>query len=141
MDTIIEIGDPDQQHQPKQKRFWSYIKSLQKDTGGVAPLKDNGRLHADPKEKVHILNRQYESTWTREDKTSIQVPDCNPFPSMEDIQVTNEGITKLLQKLNPEKSLWTRPTTSSMGAEVGDGFPSGQVQYNQDIKIKKSNHY
>ena len=72
VDNLIEIGDPDQQHQPKQKRFWSYVKSLQKDTGGVAPLKDNGRLHADPKEKADILNRQYESTWTREDKTTYQ---------------------------------------------------------------------
>ena len=104
MDNIIEIGDPDQQHQPKQKRFWSYNKSLQKDTGGISTLKDNGRLHADPKEKANILNKQYESTWTREDKTSIPVPDDNPFPSMKDIQVTNEGITKLLQKLNPGKA-------------------------------------
>ena len=84
--------------------FWSYIKSLRKDTGGIAPLKDNGRLHADSKEKADILNRQYESTWTREDKTSIPVPDGNPFPSMKDIHVTKEGITKLLQKLNPGKA-------------------------------------
>ena len=104
MDNIIEIGDPDQQHQPKQKRFWSYIKSLWKDTGGVAPLKDNGRFHVNPREKADILNRQYESTWTREDKTSIPVPDGNPFPSIKDKQVTNEGITKLPRKLNPGKT-------------------------------------
>ena len=104
VDNIIQIGDPDQQHQPKQKRFWSYIKSLQKDTGGIVPLKDNWRLHADPKEKPDIMNRQYESTWTREDKTNIPVPDGNPFPSIKDIQVTNEGIRKLLQKLNPGKA-------------------------------------
>ena len=30
--------------------------------------------------------------------------DGNPFPSMKNIQVTNEGITKLLQKLNPGKA-------------------------------------
>ena len=41
---------------------------------------------------------------TREDKTSIPVPDGNPFPSMKNIQVTNEGITKLLQKLNLGKA-------------------------------------
>ena len=48
------------------------------------------------------MNRQYESTWTREDKTSI--PGGDPFPSMKNIQVTNEGITKPLQKLNPGKA-------------------------------------
>ena len=104
VDNIIEIGDPVQHHLPKPKRFWSYIKSLRKDTGGIAPLKDNGRLHANPKEKADILNRQYESTWTREDKTNIPAPDGNPFPSMKDIHVTKEGITKLLQKRNPGKA-------------------------------------
>ena len=80
------------------------IAYLWEDTGGIGPLKDNGRLHVDPKEKADILNRQYESTWTRKDKTSIPVPDGNPFPSMKDIQVTNEGVKKLLQKLNPGKA-------------------------------------
>ena len=50
------------------------------------------------------MNRQYESTWTREDKTSIPVPDGNPFLSLKIIQVTNEGITKLLPELNPGKA-------------------------------------
>ena len=104
VDNIIEIGDLDQQHQPKQKRFWSYIKSLRKDTGGIAPLQDKGRLHDDQKDKADILNRQYESTWTREDKTNIPAPDGNPFPSIKDIHVTKEGITKLLQKLNLGKA-------------------------------------
>ena len=56
VDNIIEVGDPEQEHQPKQKRFWSFIKSLRKDTSGVAPLKDNGRLHADPKPTSLIGN-------------------------------------------------------------------------------------
>ena len=32
--NIIEVGDPDRDQQPKQKRFWSYIKSIRKDTTG-----------------------------------------------------------------------------------------------------------
>ena len=66
VDNIIEAGDPEQEHQPMQKRFWSFIKSLRKDTSGVAPLQDNERLHPDPKDKADILNRQYGSTWTKE---------------------------------------------------------------------------
>ena len=92
IDNIIEVGDPDQEHQPKQKRFWAYIKSLRKDSSGIAPLKDNGTLHADAKDKADILNRQYESTWTREDTTSIPTPDGTPFPSMPEIKVTCEGV-------------------------------------------------
>jgi hypothetical protein len=40
INNIIEIGDPDQEDRsPKQKFFWSYIKSLRKDTNRIAPLK------------------------------------------------------------------------------------------------------
>ena len=85
------MGDPDKDQQPKQKRFWSYIKSIWKDTGGVAPLKVNGRLHADPKDKAnYILNGQYESTWTQEDTHDIPSADGEPYPPMKDVHVSTE---------------------------------------------------
>ena len=71
VDDIIDVGDPEQEHQPKQNRFWSFVKSIPTDTTGVAPLKGNGKFHADPKVEANILNRQYESTWTLEDKSNI----------------------------------------------------------------------
>ena len=85
------MGDPDQDQQPKQKRFWSYFKSIGKVTGGVAPLKENGRLHADPKDKAnYILNGQYESTWTQEDTYDIPSADGEPYPPMKDVHVSTE---------------------------------------------------
>jgi hypothetical protein len=67
------IGNPDSDEKPnKQKRFWSYVKALRKDNSGVAPLKDSGKMHADPKDKADILNRQYESVFTKADITNIQ---------------------------------------------------------------------
>ena len=100
VDNIIEVGDPEHERQPKQKRFWSFIRSLRKDTSGVAPLKDNGRLHADPKDKADILNRQYESTWTKKDTSDIPTQDGVPYPAMPDIKVNKECVAKLLHKLN-----------------------------------------
>ena len=97
VDHIIDEGEPGKEHHPKQKRFWSFIKSMQKDTSGIAPLKENGRLHAKPKDKADILNRQYEYTWTKEDRSSIPTPEGQPFPAMPEILVT-----KL--KLNPNKA-------------------------------------
>ena len=95
--NIIEIGDPDQEDRsPKQKRFWSYIKSLRKDTNGIAPLKDAGILHADAKDKADILNRQYQSVFTNEDTSDIPTPDCEPYSSMPEITVSIEGVQKLL---------------------------------------------
>jgi hypothetical protein len=50
VDNIIEFGDPEKDENPgKQKRFWSYIKLLRKDTSGVSPLKENGKMHGGSK--------------------------------------------------------------------------------------------
>ena len=104
VDHIIDESEPGQEHHPKQKRFWSFIKSMRKDTSGIAPLKENGRLHAEPKDKADILNKQYESTWTKEDRSSIPTPEGQPFSAMPEISVTKEGVFKLLLKLNPNKA-------------------------------------
>ena len=57
INNITEVGDPDSEQQPKQKRFWNYIKSLRKDTTGVSPLKDNGRLFDTARDMADILSR------------------------------------------------------------------------------------
>ena len=97
VDNLIEIGNPDSDEKPnKQKRFWSYVKALRKDNSGVAPLKDSGKMHADPKDKVDILNMQYESVFTKEDITNIPKPAGTSYPSMPNIKVKEEGVKKLL---------------------------------------------
>ena len=69
LDKMLDFGDPETEHQSgKMKRFWSFVKSLRKDNSGVAPLKDQGKMHADPVDKANILNRQYESVFTKEEE-------------------------------------------------------------------------
>ena len=105
VNNIIEVGDQDSAYQPKQKRFWSYIKSLRKDSSGIAPLKDNGRLFNSPTDKANILNHQYHSVFTWEDPSSATPdPDGTPLPDMDNITVTEQGVKKLLQKSNPQKA-------------------------------------
>ena len=105
VENLIELGDNEQdQHPSKQKRFFSFIKSLKKDSSGVAPLRDQGKLHSDPVDKANILNRQYQSQFTDEDKSEIPQPEGDPSPTMPDIHVTTEGVLKLLQKLNVNKA-------------------------------------
>ena len=99
LDNLIEVGDPGQEHQPKQKRIFSFVKSLRRDNSGIALLREHGRLHDDPKDKDDILNWQYESAWTKEDKDGIPNLDVKSFPPMKDIHVTEEGVLKLLLKL------------------------------------------
>ena len=105
INNIIEVVDPDSGQHPKQKRFWSYIKSLRKDTTGVAPLKDNGRLFNAPRDKAEILSRQYQSVYTQQDQDSpVPEPEGVPYPRMEDFSVTVEGVEKLLHRSNPGKA-------------------------------------
>ena len=102
---IIEAEDPEVDRPPKQKRFWNYIKSLRKDSTGISPLKDNGRLFNASKDKAEIFNRQYQSVFTHEDPDiPVPDPDGDPYPDMEQITVTDEGVRKLLQKSNPRKA-------------------------------------
>ena len=60
VEEVLDPGDPDIDDRPgKQKRFWSFIKSLKKDNSGIAPLKDRGKMQADPVDKPNVLNHQY----------------------------------------------------------------------------------
>ena len=87
------------------KRFWSFVKSLRKDNSGVAPLKDQGKMHADPVDKANILNRQYESVFTKEEEEEdTPVLQGNPYPEMPNITICQEGVQKLLKKINPHKA-------------------------------------
>lgn len=55
VEDLIEIGDPDSDQQPpKQKRFWKYIKTLRKDSCGVSPLKDKGKLYSELTDKATV---------------------------------------------------------------------------------------
>ena len=63
-----------------------------------------GKLHNEPLDKANILNRQYEAMFTREDKTSIPVPEGIPTSTMPDINITTKGVTTLLRKLNSQKA-------------------------------------
>ena len=98
------MGDSEYEKPTKQKRFWNYIKSLRKDNTGISPLKDKGRLFNNPKDKANILNRQYVSVHTHEDQDQVPSPSGTPFPDIDAIQVTEEGVRKMLFKMNPRKA-------------------------------------
>ena len=56
-------NDPDQSinNQSKPKKLFSFIKSLRTDNSGVAPLKKEGQLVTDTKQKANILNTLYDT--------------------------------------------------------------------------------
>ena len=105
INNLIEPPSEEGEHKgSNQKRFWNYVKSLRRDNCGVAPLRDNGILNSAPIDKANILNRQYESVFTREDTSNIPSPSGNPYPDMAPIEISEEGVKKLLKNSNPHKA-------------------------------------
>ena len=86
-----------------QKRLpvWSFTKSKRTDSCGVAPLQRDGIAYSDARMKANILNNQF----TSEDPLQ-PLPDLgpSPHPAVSDINITQEGIQKLLCHLNPHKA-------------------------------------
>ncbi len=91
------------------KKLWTFIKHKKTDSIDIAPLKDNGILRDSPKEKAEILNSQFSSVFTTDspedfpDKTPLQSE--HKYPNIPDIEVSEEGINKLLTDLNPNKAM------------------------------------
>jgi len=46
------------------KRFWSYIKQLQKDNPGIVDFEINGSIISDNKSKIEISNKQFSRVFT-----------------------------------------------------------------------------
>ena len=86
------------------KKFWGYIKALRKDSSGVAPLKKDGVLISDARSKANILNTQYASVFTQEDISNIPELDRSPHPHISTTSISEKGVKKLLDNLNPNKA-------------------------------------
>ena len=125
----IQLGDIDQKQQPsKQKRFFSLIKSLKRDSSGIAPLRDQGKLHSDPTDKANILNSQYQSQFIEENKTNIPQPESDPSPNMSDINATVEGYQQFLQKLNVNKASGPDMLLTRILEELSEGIALSSAQ-------------
>ena len=89
----------------KNKKFWSYVKSKSQDSSGVAPLKNkDGFLHSSSNHKAEILNQQFRSAFTNEDLSNIPSKGDSPFPSMDEILISSNGVKKLLKNLKTDKA-------------------------------------
>ena len=91
-------------HHRNRKNIWNYISNTKKDGSGVAPLRHEGVLVDNLKQKAEILNKQYHSVFTPENEDE-QIPILNDnYPSMQEIYITVNGTQKLLQNLDPTKA-------------------------------------
>ena len=107
METIIDFSSPIERpdyRATKQQRFWSFIRSLRKDSSGVSPLHSEGEIHSSAEKKAAILNQQFTSVFTQEPPGPWPEKGPSPHPTMPDICISKEGIEKMLQNIKPDKA-------------------------------------
>ena len=69
IESVIFTGDS----QPcSNKKFYSFVKHNKTEQCGVAPLKHQGLTYSDPADKANILNRQFESVFSKPQPLSLK---------------------------------------------------------------------
>ena len=100
-DHISDIINTDQP-----KKFWRYIRSKKKDNTGVTVLKVNDETLTSDSDKATALSNQFQSVFTRENLDNSSMPQMShpPYSDMPEINVSTEGVEKLLHNIDPSKA-------------------------------------
>ena len=106
-ETILTESEENQNS--NNKKLWTFVKHKKTDSIEIAPLKENGILKDEPREKAEVLNKQFSSVFTTDSPTNF--PDLKTwqkdsnFQDISSIKVTVDGVHKLLSDLNPHKAM------------------------------------
>jgi hypothetical protein len=101
-DYLNNMLDPEKDNNSKKSR--KYIKSRKQDTMGIGTLKNNGVLAETAEQKAEMLNSQFTSVFTTENTTNMTSKGNSPFKPMKDIKISEKGVEKELNRLNPCKA-------------------------------------
>ena len=109
---LFEPREEETDKQPCNKRFFTYVKHQRTTSIGVAPLKSDGKLVTDPQTKAEILNAQFFKAFSdgkefsdSEFKEKCTLPEnSDSFVQMPEINITIQGVEKLLSGLDPNKA-------------------------------------
>ena len=86
------------------KKFWTFIKKIRQEEVGIRDLKVNNKIVSDSKQKDEAFNQQFACLFTVEEKSEIPDLGASQFPDMPHTEVTETGVLKLLQNLDPNKA-------------------------------------
>ena len=104
IDSIISPEENEENKFKGMKKFWQFIKANKKDQQGVATLKTTGKISTTPQDKANALNEQFRSVFNSQQQPPDNLLGPSTHPIAPDINITTQGITKLLQKLKPHKA-------------------------------------
>ena len=131
--TYVQLSvSPDLKSNPK--KFFSFIKNKQSKNIGVSPLRESTSLKFTKQDRPCILNNQFSSVFSVDDKTSpnVQGPQGD---TMHEINITKEGITRLLKNLAPSKASGTDMISAKSLKETAD-----EVAIGLTLIFKASSH-
>ena len=102
------------------KKLFSFLKNSRRDQEGIPPLKENDTLYTDTPAKANLCNRQFQSVFTKKSplslsrlaqmkvqdlvdegslpSESVQDSNLNSIPVIPDIEISLNGLLKLLKK-------------------------------------------
>lgn len=115
--TIRILNDPDDKHK---KSFWRFIKVKRQDNTGISPLIHNNKTVSDNKGKAKILNTQFKSVLTSEILSNLPSLGESPFPDIQHIQVSVEGVRNLLKETNISKPIGADSIPARILKEMAD---------------------
>ena len=113
VENLFTPTDSESNELPSLKRFYTYMKQLRSSKTGIPPLKTpDSILVTDPKDKAELLNSQFNKAFSsgtkyndQEFKQKCPMPEnSNTFPTIADINITSQGVEKLLANTNPTKA-------------------------------------
>ena len=81
------------------KPFYRYIKAQKNDNFGISSLKFNELMYSDSSSKSEILNKQFQSVFTKKSTTATPRLFGNKYPSIGNLSITLKGVQKFWKKL------------------------------------------
>lgn len=89
------------------KEFWKLVKSNKKDQVGIPPIDVSGQTLHDGQEKATCFSRYFQSVFSPfpgSNDCPAMAPTATPLHDMKELVLNSDGLVKLLQSLNPNKS-------------------------------------
>ena len=81
------------------------MKAQRQEQCSVSPLKQGGQLISNSKGEAEILNDQFCSVFSSEDQDQLPEIPGDPAPSIPNLDISLDGVTKLLTNLNSSKAV------------------------------------
>ena len=99
---LQQLTNPD--YDTNHKRLWSYIKSKRQENFGIPTLKDSNGTYTSYESRENILNNYFSTVFTKENVVNLPNLDSSPYPSIDPLNVTVNGIASLLCGLDVHKA-------------------------------------